>query len=111
MVELRETRWLFVQKRLGHFTDYYWAFFNQSSADARKARAAFIAKYGRDRWNKVIAPILKGGCMLIFNTPPTRLTWFYIESVARAADRGFHRRRGATRKVDCVLCNNPREVS
>ena len=62
--------------------DVYFAVFNVTRPERVAARKAFIAKYGLEQYNKVIAPYWKKGIMSIFHNDPTPMTKFFVNAVA-----------------------------
>lgn len=61
--------------------------FNRHETDKRKARRAFIERFGRDRYNEIIKPIERAGVMSIFHNSPNPYTAFYVNVMAESVDR------------------------
>lgn len=69
--------------------DPYWAVFNCHVNGAKaKAREAFIEKYGREVWDEKLAGPERDGIMVIFKTPPTEWTQFYVDQVTKFVNEG-----------------------
>lgn len=69
--------------------DQHTALFNChiNGAD-KKAKAAFITKFGKAVWNAKLADAEKNGIMVIFKSAPTKWTKFYVETVAKIVNEG-----------------------
>ena len=59
-----------------------FAVFNIQTEDRTMADAGFIRRWGKELFNKKIAPIHKTGIMSIFNIKPNKYTRWYVELVA-----------------------------
>lgn len=66
--------------------------FNRHETDKRKARQAFIERFGREKYNEIIKPIERAGIMSIFNHPPNPYTALYVNVMAASVDRRALRR-------------------
>ena len=49
----------------------------------RRAKAAFIEKYGKAVWDKQLQPKVKTGIMVIFKERPTKYTRFYVAAITK----------------------------
>lgn len=69
--------------------DAYFAVFNCHVNNARaRARRAFIAKYGRPAYMKVIYPYWRRGIMSIFHDKPTEHTKFFVDKITEFVNEG-----------------------
>lgn len=49
----------------------------------RRAKVAFIEKYGKAVWDKQLQPKVTTGIMVILQEPPTKYTRFYVNTVTK----------------------------
>lgn len=69
--------------------------FNRHETDRRKARQAFIERFGRDKYDELIKPIERAGIMSIFNEPPNPYTALYVNVMAESVDKRALKRERA----------------
>lgn len=74
--------------------------FNRHETDKRKARASFIARFGREKYDELIKPIERAGIMSIFNKKPNPYTAFYVNVMAESVDKRALRREAAEQRKD-----------
>jgi len=61
--------------------DLHFGLFNQWKQDVRRAKAGFIRRFGRRKWEKQIEPSVRDGIMGIFALKPTPERKWYVELV------------------------------
>lgn len=60
----------------------YFSVFNQHINDAdKKAKNAFIKRFGTFAWHQQMKPFEKVGIMSVFKSAPTQFTTYYINMV------------------------------
>ena len=68
-----------------------FAVFNCHVNDAKdRADAEFIAQFGQDRFDEVMAPIHEAGVMSIFNEEPTIYTMAWVTLCAAYVNEGVN---------------------
>lgn len=69
-------------RRVGEPMDIFVAVFNRHINSAHnRAKAAYIAKFGKRSWRKHLQPHDEKGIMAIFNIPPSDEVKWYAEKV------------------------------
>ena len=74
----------------------YFAVFNSSEYDRRKARARIIKEFGQEVWKKEVLAKMRTGIMAIFKHKPTRPLRRFAWYVALSADQRHSRRKAVS---------------